>query len=109
MRVRLLGPVEVDSADGQPGPRDRLVLDALAVRELEQPGDADLGRGALDDLERPGDRAGRIGDGDAGPRGAVVEGQDLHRRAILVRGNDAYAALPATASTISSGSPPLGT
>ena len=33
MRVRLLGPVEVDSADGQPGPRDRLVLDALAVRQ----------------------------------------------------------------------------
>ena len=32
MRVRLLGPVEVDSATGQPGPRDRLVLDALAVR-----------------------------------------------------------------------------
>ena len=32
MRVRLLGPVEVDSANGQPGPRDRLVLDALAVR-----------------------------------------------------------------------------
>ena len=33
MRVRLLGPVEVDSADGQPGPRDRVVLDALAVRQ----------------------------------------------------------------------------
>ncbi len=30
--MRLLGPVEVDSADGQPGPRDRVVLDALAVR-----------------------------------------------------------------------------
>lgn len=33
MRVRLLGPVEVDSANGQPGPRDRVVLDALAVRQ----------------------------------------------------------------------------
>ena len=31
--MRLLGPVEVDSADGQPGPRDRVVLDALAVRQ----------------------------------------------------------------------------
>ncbi len=30
--MRLLGPVEVDSATGQPAPRDRLVLDALAVR-----------------------------------------------------------------------------
>ena len=34
----------------------------------------------LDDVERPGDGARRIGDGDAGPRRAVVECEHLHSR-----------------------------
>ena len=34
--------------------------------------------GPLDDAERPRERAGRVGDGDAGARGAVVERHHLH-------------------------------
>ncbi|GAA1477125.1 hypothetical protein GCM10009623_15710 [Nocardioides aestuarii] len=52
MRVRLLGPVEVDSAPAQPAPRDRVVLAALAVRR-GQPIDAEGLADALWPAGRP--------------------------------------------------------
>jgi len=42
------------------------------------------GRNVLDDIERPRQGCGRIRYGDAGPRRAVVESEDFHRRASLV-------------------------
>ena len=47
------------------------------LHETSEPG---LGPDAFDDTDRARNRAGGIGDGDAGARRAVVEGQDLQDR-----------------------------
>src|SRR5579872_419449 len=67
----------------------RLLL-ADDPRELLEPR---LGRGALDDAERPRDDPRRIGDRDAGARRAEVEGQHLHPSAA------ATACLPASSAS----------
>ena len=68
---------------GQP---DDDALRALAAREIDDAGESLLARGMLDDLQGSGNRSGRVRDGDAGPRRAVVERKDPHRRAILAAG-----------------------
>ena len=58
-------------------------IDLLPLDECGDPSQARLGPGALDDVERSGKGAARVRDRDAGPRRAVVEGEDLHERRIL--------------------------
>ena len=53
-------------------------LGALGRDELGELAQARLARRALDDDERPRQRAGGVGDRDAGPRGAVVEREHFH-------------------------------
>ena len=59
--------------------------------ERREPVEPRLGRRALDDADRSRERAGRVGDGDAGARGAVVERENLHRAARISRSASASA------------------
>ena len=106
--LRLRTPL---SAQGD-GKSDHDPLGTLLAGELEHAGETRFAPGALDDRERPRDGARGIGDGDTGPCGAVVEREDLHRRAILeavvIAGRQPPAA-SSTAATISSGRLPFST
>ena len=53
----------------------------MLADELHQAREAVVGPGALDDAQRPRDRSCGVGDGHAGARRAVVEGEDLHEPA----------------------------
>src|SRR5688572_9668347 len=83
-------PEGIDELVGRPG-----LLPVLAAQRERHPDDHELrvvlgderleplepgaGRGALDDTDGAGERAGLVRDGDAGPRRAEVERNDLHR------------------------------
>src|SRR6185437_4961817 len=71
------------AAQGQWHPDD----DALGLLFADQGREACepvAGRGALNHAEGPRDRAGRVRDGDAGPRPAEVQRENLHSSALAI-------------------------
>src|SRR5207248_1403225 len=78
--LRLARLLAVLAAQRQRQPDDDS-LRLLGPDELEQPSEPGFGRGPLDHADRSRERAGRVRDGHAGPRGTVVEREHLHARA----------------------------
>ena len=69
------------TSQGQGEPDDH-PLRLLGLDELDEALQAVVARGVLDGPQRPRQGPGRVGNGDAGPRGPVVERQHLPADAI---------------------------
>ena len=75
--IRLFGLRAVLAAEGQRKP-DHDPVRFLLADDRGQPRQARLAGGPLDDFEWTGDRPGRVRDGDARARRAIVEREHLH-------------------------------
>ena len=78
-QLRLGGLLAVLAAERQRQAHDDLLRLELG-HEAGDLGEAVLGRRLADDADGAGQRAARVGDGDAGTGGAVVERDDAHVR-----------------------------